>query len=1195
MKKSWIIIVALTLLASSGWANLLSNPGFEQGAANWTFNGGMTQNDWARRSGTNALVMGVWHSPTNGIVSQEVPVSSTGTYTFTIWTTRETNTPLTALQLRLDWLDSGGALLGDTPGTASYVNLPKDISWHQLFVTGNCTNSALAKVRVAVTSCWVSAGGDGSSVMYDDADFYAGPYAGNRLANGGLETFGSWRNNQWNGSMDMYGWDQGGMLGQDWAARWGTNGLALYSFANPAAGTSWTLTTWQNVVPTTGTGTYHFAVWIMREANALVSNAYFKIEWYDSTFSNKVSDDIVSNITLANDGAWHDRYVQGVCTNANLHEARVTMHYEWSYNSGGDPRATKIDDVRFAYGPYTTNVVYYDWGYHAGGANSPREEQVPGNLGLGSFLQVNYMTGTNRTFVLAERPSVAQRSFESGVVALRTSWQRPDGGAWVNGFLLMTNVATIVVSNTAPFHGQPSVGTKTMDVWRVDWARPRTTNDLYHLTNVVRVYYTPVLAAVDGNAASDFKWALLKNGDLTNNLGQIFGRDYNGNDYCYDDIHPNPQGALTNGDFEVPPSAIIQGSGWRWIERVSRDTWSARTGTYGGTFQTWDPGEAQVLQDILVTTGRTYTFSAWMLINAGATPTNTKLVMEWYSTNMVLLQKDEKSLTALAKNNTWYPLFITGSCTSNDLWFVRPIVLSQFNDGTIPFNEAMYLDDAAFYEGTYLVKVQDGGFERGDPAWSYAQFSGRDGWAGDFSPWGADFQAWDTNQLEYQTTISQPVGVPGTGTYSFSVWMSREQNVLLTNMELRLDWYNSTGTQLVQQVSSNIMATLPADNLFREYYMNGTCTSPAAMFVRPVLFGQWQRETNFTWGHANKIDNLRLMTGAYVYPLRLDWTYHSAGAQSPFVEQVPGTSNFGAFAQVSYASTTTTFFALADDITNITLRPDETAVVCLRTAWQRPPGDPHAGDWVEQRSNMTWVGTADLSAFSFHGSPLSGSQRVNIWRIYWQQPLNTNGVPYTNTMQVYYSPFLKTTYDSGEVEPGRIFFAQHDGTTNNNYASEPQLFHPIYAGVDYVYTNARPFSSDIDGDGIPNDWESAHGMDPGDPTGTNGWFGDPDGDTSVNGDEYTADTDPQNGSAYFDAVITGAVGFAVTEITAGPPTTNTRLYGAYWKTNLVAPGVPWLPYGPGVPGNDSTTVPLTITVTNDAALERFYRTGVRVP
>ena len=62
----------------------------------------------------------------------------------------------------------------------------------------------------------------------------------------------------------------------------------------------------------------------------------------------------------------------------------------------------------------------------------------------------------------------------------------------------------------------------------------------------------------------------------------------------------------------------------------------------------------------------------------------------------------------------------------------------------------------------------------------------------------------------------------------------------------------------------------------------------------------------------------------------------------------------------------------------------------------------------------------------------------------------------------------------------------------------------------------------MDGDGLPDWWEFAHGLDPQDATGQNGANGDPDGDGVSNMDEYLAGTDPQNPQSNLRLDIAGS-------------------------------------------------------------------------
>lgn len=60
-----------------------------------------------------------------------------------------------------------------------------------------------------------------------------------------------------------------------------------------------------------------------------------------------------------------------------------------------------------------------------------------------------------------------------------------------------------------------------------------------------------------------------------------------------------------------------------------------------------------------------------------------------------------------------------------------------------------------------------------------------------------------------------------------------------------------------------------------------------------------------------------------------------------------------------------------------------------------------------------------------------------------------------------------------------------------------------------AFLPVRAQSVDQDGDGLPDAWETAHGLNPRNANGVNGAAGDPDHDGLPNNDEFANATDPQ--------------------------------------------------------------------------------------
>ncbi len=138
----------------------------------------------------------------------------------------------------------------------------------------------------------------------------------------------------------------------------------------------------------------------------------------------------------------------------------------------------------------------------------------------------------------------------------------------------------------------------------------------------------------------------------------------------------------------------------------------------------------------------------------------------------------------------------------------------------------------------------------------------------------------------------------------------------------------------------------------------------------------------------------------------------------------------------------------------------------------------------------------------------------------------------------------------------------------------------------FVYTGPVG-EPDTDGDGMPDAWETAHGLNP---AYSNAATANADGDAFTDWEEYLADTSPTNASAFFPLVTVTNPSGPVLHLRVAPTSTG-RVYGVRWSTNLMADQQVW---GLVPPEQTGTGAALYFEMTNYVPMS-IYRTGVRPP
>ncbi|MDD4734525.1 MAG: hypothetical protein PHP44_00305 [Kiritimatiellae bacterium] len=139
-------------------------------------------------------------------------------------------------------------------------------------------------------------------------------------------------------------------------------------------------------------------------------------------------------------------------------------------------------------------LINPNWLYHGGFEQEPFTEYLPGLPER--FASINLASETCRTYILAPHP-LLKNPENNASVNLLVHYTDPNSGEYMTSLTYPAQFYTnLALSESTPFHGLPTMGSATLDVYSVDWPLPQ-------VSQLTEIRYAPFVEANDGAEASE--------------------------------------------------------------------------------------------------------------------------------------------------------------------------------------------------------------------------------------------------------------------------------------------------------------------------------------------------------------------------------------------------------------------------------------------------------------------------------------------------------------------------------------------------------------------------------------------------------------------------------------------------------------------------------------------------------------------